>query len=613
MSTPSAWIPLPHSGRFRLPADRSAQLAVGVPIALLGGYAIFRWVSSSIHRRNLRRKVRARRQLREQQVERVREWSADLDAETGRKIAALGIEGALGFVRLLPFHAPLRSEALKRGDFSCTDVLKTFFQRALAATEKTNCVTEFVLEAIAEAKKLDALAKDPQFEKPRLFGLPISIKANISASSLMKGFDVIAGYAQDLERPSERDSVLVTALRELGALPFALTNVPVSLLSYSCENAVFGTTSHPMSAERTAGGSSGGEGALVACGGSLVGIGSDIGGSIRIPAAFCGVVGFKPSSKRISNADSRSSVPGRSHVFGSSGPIAQEVRGCVAVLKGLWSDRWMHEHDPYIPPVDFDLAAYESVRRLRIGFYDTDGFLEPLPAMKRAVHETRERLARAGHELVPLEPPRVDEAFLFFMKAVLLDNGRFITDMFDKDLPVPGAAAQMGPMKWPFWLRDLVALAARPFSPRAAAILSNYQRDLTDLRLNCEKIEAYWAEWKRLLREKQVDCFICPAFASPALRHKEPYFLTVCASYTALFNLLDFPAGTVPVTRVQPTDLERLSDYPAADWFHRQLVKSARGTLDFPVGVQVVSLPFHDECVLRVMREIEDSVKAEAK
>ena len=78
-----------------------------------------------------------------------------------------------------------------------------------------------------------------------------------------------------------------------GAIPFVLTNVPQTLLTYSCENPVYGSTSNPLSKDRTSGGSSGGEGALIGTGGSLVGIGSDIGGSIRIPAAFCGVVGFK--------------------------------------------------------------------------------------------------------------------------------------------------------------------------------------------------------------------------------------------------------------------------------------------------------------------------------
>lgn len=111
------------------------------------------------------------------------------------------------------------------------------------------------------------MKNDPKFSPPPLFGLPISVKANVS----FKGRDQFKGYVQDLEIPMEVDSVIVEHLQELGAIPFVLTNVPQTLLTYSCENPVYGSTSHPMDKERTSGGSSGGEAALVASGGSLVG------------------------------------------------------------------------------------------------------------------------------------------------------------------------------------------------------------------------------------------------------------------------------------------------------------------------------------------------------
>jgi fatty acid amide hydrolase len=107
------------------------------------------------------------------------------------------------------------------------------------------------------------------------------------------------------------------------------------------------------------------------------------------------------------------------------------------------------------------------------------------------------------------------------------------------------------------------------------------------------------------------------------MRHKEPYRITFNCSYTGLFNLLDFPAGTVPVTTVRREDLDNLNNYKASDYYEKLLVKSAKvklrilrvkifqGTLNFPVGVQVCSLPYRDEMVLRVMREIEDSIKGE--
>lgn len=107
------------------------------------------------------------------------------------------------------------------------------------------------------------------------------------SGSKCHGCSTFTGVRQDISND------LNDTCRSLGAIPFVLTNVPQTLLSYSCENPVYGSTSSPLSLERTSGGSSGGEAALIATGGSLVGIGADTGGSIRIPCSFCGIVGFK--------------------------------------------------------------------------------------------------------------------------------------------------------------------------------------------------------------------------------------------------------------------------------------------------------------------------------
>lgn len=109
----------------------------------------------------------------------------------------------------------------------------------------------------------------------------------------MRGEDQFAGYAGDLGRPSAEDALLVRQLRQLGAVPFVSTQVPQSLLTFSCENPVYGTSRHPARPDRTPGGSSGGEAALLALHGSVLGLGSDVGGSIRIPCSYCGLAGLK--------------------------------------------------------------------------------------------------------------------------------------------------------------------------------------------------------------------------------------------------------------------------------------------------------------------------------
>ena len=114
----------------------------------------------------------------------------------------------------------------------------------------------------------------------------------------MEGFDSTCGLACRCFDPAAEDAVLIRALRRAGAIPFVRTNVPQLLMIPECSNGIHGTTCNPHDATRTCGGSTGGEGALIAARGSPLGVGTDIGGSIRIPSAFCGICGFKPTGTR---------------------------------------------------------------------------------------------------------------------------------------------------------------------------------------------------------------------------------------------------------------------------------------------------------------------------
>jgi len=137
-------------------------------------------------------------------------------------------------------------------------------------------------------------------------------------------------------------------LRHQGAIPFARTNIPQTMLSYECSNTVFGITTNPHNPAKGPGGSSGGEGCLIGGGASLLGIGTDIGGSSRIPAAFSGCTGFKPTSKRISKKGCVSPTPGQEGIAGSVGPMAREVDGLALLMRALWADGVMNKLDPTV-------------------------------------------------------------------------------------------------------------------------------------------------------------------------------------------------------------------------------------------------------------------------
>ena len=157
-------------------------------------------------------------------------------------------------------------------------------------------MTEQLFEAaVADAQLCDEERRAGQL-RGKLHGLPVSIKEQISQA----GFDSTCGACCRLFQPAESDAIIVQLLKNAGAIPFCRTNVPQLLMLPESFNAIYGTSNNPFDVTRTPGGSSGGETALLAARGSPLGIGTDVGGSIRIPAVLCGIYGFKPTVDRLS-------------------------------------------------------------------------------------------------------------------------------------------------------------------------------------------------------------------------------------------------------------------------------------------------------------------------
>jgi Asp-tRNA(Asn)/Glu-tRNA(Gln) amidotransferase A subunit family amidase len=193
--------------------------------------------------------------------------------------------------------------AMRKGKLSCERIMLAFCRRSHELGRLgVNAVTEELYdEALATARALDIsgilLAKEEDPLKP-LLGLPVSIKDSVDQEGCFSS----CGLARLVhpEKRSKKDSVVVSLLRDAGAIPFVRTNTPQLLMMAETDNFVWGRTDNPWNTKRTPGGSSGGEAALVSLRASPLGLGSDIGGSIRIPSSFCGLTGFKPSPGRIS-------------------------------------------------------------------------------------------------------------------------------------------------------------------------------------------------------------------------------------------------------------------------------------------------------------------------
>ncbi|CAB3405901.1 unnamed protein product [Caenorhabditis bovis] len=494
-------------------------------------------------------------------------------------------------------------KAMQNGEFSCHQVILTYYHKAVIANEKTNAITLFIREAEEWAKEWDEKAKEPDFKKPPLFGIPLSLKECV----MIKGYDQTRGFVQDVFHPATKDSIQVEHFKKLGLIPFCQTNVPQSLLSYNCCNPIYGTTNHPMDRNRTSGGSSGGEAALLAADGSLIGMGGDVGGSVRIPCHFTGTAGIKPSKMRFAHRGSGSSVPGKPMIDANDGPMAKDVKTNVEFLKHVWGDSFQSNADPYCPPVKWDQEQY-SKKNLRIGYYVDDGWFTPTPALQRAVLEAKEHLEKAGHTLIPFHPPRVPEVMHMYYRAVCLDGGQYILRKLLKDLIEPTIYMQVTIWMVPLWVQRVLSLPFSFFFPRMALLMRALTRDTFKLREAYADIEEYRGQFVELMMKDNIDAILCPPQIMPAPAHDIPSKLVSGISYTCIFNLLDFGAGVVPVTHVTKLDEEKLKDYPETDKWYSLAKEATKGSVGLPVGVQVAAPPYREETVLRVMRDIEIAV-----
>ncbi|NXI39867.1 FAAH1 hydrolase, partial [Galbula dea] len=485
---------------------------------------------------------------------------------------------------------------LREGSLSPRAVLYTYLEKALEVTQQTNCVRHFIPECEEQLQELQH-----QKEKGLLYGIPISIKDHIGH----KGHLATCGLVQCLGTLVQEDSILVKVLKKQGAIPFALTNVPQSLFNYDCSNPIFGRTLNPFKHKKSPGGSSGGEGALIAGGGSILGIGSDIGGSIRLPSSFCGLCGLKPTAKRLRHLLSSTPVPC------ALGPMARDVDSLALCMKALLCQE-MFQLDPTVPPIPFDEEVYSSSAPLRIGYYDTDGYFLLPPCMRRAVWETRGALQAAGHELVPFSPPRIPYVMTeLFLKTFFADGGGAWLDVFTGDIVDPSLKPQVNCCKIPRLGKKLLALTLKPLRFLLLSKLKNIAtistcRSVKEMWNHHHQLEAYRTEFIARWRELQLDVVLCPVLG-PAFTTGYAGKLLTAISSTMLYNVLNFPAGVVSVSTVTEADEEELKLYRGCcdDPWDQTLKQAVAEAVGLPVAVQCVALPWQEELCLRFMKEVE--------
>lgn len=490
-------------------------------------------------------------------------------------------------------------------EVSASQVIAAHIDRIERVNPQINAMTEtFIEQASQAAKRLD---DEPSlFEGQPLRGVPTSIKECF----------LVAGGKSTLGMTTpavvhESDGPLVARLRGAGSIILGMTNVPQMMIIHETRNPVFGTTHNPWNLDRSVGGSSGGEAAIIAAGGTALGLGSDLGGSIRLPSHFCGIAGLKPTSRRLIRSGAVENLRGMSWLEYQPGPMARHVADLRLAMQVLTrkelQTKWSDAEDA---PLGFDTQASTDISKLRVGVYADDGFFPPCPAVKRAIAEGIQGLEARGATIVEIEPPKTLELLKSYFAIASADGGRDFRRMLKGSKLDPEVARLIRLAALPRWSRPLIAMLAlaplgkhkmstlfRASGPRSANSLWQITHQAA-----CQVREVFQA-WDHA----NIDVALCPVHATPALNPGCAVDMMPAASYSILMNLLGVPCGSVPATRVR---LGETSDRTGKlDASERLARKNEEGSAGLPVGVQVAGRFWREDQVLDVMQALESHYK----
>jgi Asp-tRNA(Asn)/Glu-tRNA(Gln) amidotransferase A subunit family amidase len=448
-------------------------------------------------------------------------------------------------------------ELLRSGEISVLELAEAHIEQIARLNPRLNVFADFDAEWVRErARKHDAW-RGTRSRRP-LFGLPVTVKSSIAT----RGFKCEIGSLLHKGEVPREDAVVVARLRAAGALILGTTNCPEFLMAYETANLLHGRTLNPWDLERTPGGSSGGESAAIAAGLSAAGLGSDSGGSVRVPAHFTGICSLKPTPGRI---------PGRGHLppcvgpfstLGAIGPMARTMSDVALIFRTLSGQ---DPYDPVSPPIALREPSLDELRTNTIGFFEDDGLVPVTPETRAAVQAATAALRDAGFRVEPFRPRTLELLRKLWWKFFV----------------------QCGAMFYEPEIRD----RRGQLSPIFVEFLSFSESMEAVPPLTATQLLDAWAELD-LLRAKTLDemskypVLLCPVASIPAFSHGEREWIIEgqavdyldAVRQTQWFNVLAAPAAVVPVGR-SPEGL--------------------------PIGVQIVARPFQDETALGIAAVVD--------
>jgi fatty acid amide hydrolase len=483
-------------------------------------------------------------------------------------------------------------QLIENKEVSSRETVQHFINRIEEVNPKINAVVIKLYEdALKNADQADAkMAKNERLGK--LHGLPFTIKECLDYVGTPSTLGVLA---RKNDRATTND-LYVEALQNQGGIVLGKTNVPQLMIFIECYNRVYGTTNNPINHKFGPGGSSGGEGAIVGAKASPVGIGTDIGGSVRFPAAFCGACSIKPTMWRTFDQTRFGTTTLSGPIMPVTGVIAnfaEDLALFLEIMNDAAATRWETK-----PLQDFKKI---DVSKLKIGYFLTDGFFEPMAAIKRGVTESVKKLKSIGAEVIEWTPPRFQYAEEIFYRIMTADGGENFHKLLDGEKPVQQLKNMFMLNSAPAWKRNAASSLAKLFGqPNLVRLISYFGGRGEDfLHTWAKERENYQRELEAAMTQAGIDAILSPMAALPAFLQNTADKIGLGGNYSLLYNVSGFPAGVARVGEVRAD--EAVGRKTTLDLVARAAAKTEKMSSGLPLSVQIAAKPWREDVVIRLI------------
>ena len=445
------------------------------------------------------------------------------------------------------FSARRLATAIRRREVSSVEVVEAFLRRIEEINPKLNAVVQLDRQCALNAARI---ADDRVHRGNRLgplHGVPMTVKDSLDTAGMIS----TAGTLGRKTFVPARDATAVARLRNAGAIVLGKTNCSELTLSYETDNLVYGRTSNPYDLTRTSGGSSGGAAAILAASGSPLDLGSDTGGSIRVPSHFCGTAGLKPTSGRVPRTGHIIPSEGVFQFFTQVGPMARYVEDLALVLPILVGPDW---RDPFIVSAPIRESALVDLSHLRIAAYADNGIYPASKDTLRVISDAESVLTKSGCSVVQARPEELAGMYALGNKLWRLAGSSMVRRL----LATAGTKTVSEPLRP--WLKPVTSVPADEWTE----LLEQLDRSRSKMLSFFEK----------------YDAIVCPPCAFSAPQHgatlKED--LDAAFSYSEVYNYVGWPAV---------------------------VVRGGTSAEGLPIGVRVVAPPWREDVALAIAHRLE--------